>query len=260
MISVRSLLAASALALCVLGSAEATGSGVPTPDDEAALRWGPYRPNLYFGVRPQIPNTLLMGLMWSSGESRDAMVRSTSPGVLGARHAADNCRDLRDTCEQGDKMAGYGWTMYDTRAGGVQMIHDEGNFVDLKTEFVKTADGGSWGVRVTGVPAPDAPSGEVKTTVVFHVALEGLSGGGTGPPSKSLVCEKSDAVEAGRRVAAVCEGNDPALGGFQIRVFESRQTQLVQESTVRSLRVPEGRIWKAKGESWSPLAGLPFRG
>lgn len=32
--------------------------------------WGPYRPNLYFGVRPQIPETLLMGLIWASGDDR----------------------------------------------------------------------------------------------------------------------------------------------------------------------------------------------
>lgn len=41
--------------------------------------WGPYRPNLYFGVRPQIPETFLMGLMWASGESRDEILESTYP-------------------------------------------------------------------------------------------------------------------------------------------------------------------------------------
>jgi mannosyl-oligosaccharide glucosidase len=38
--------------------------------------WGPYRPNLYFGVRPQVPETLLMGLMWASGDSRDKLLSS----------------------------------------------------------------------------------------------------------------------------------------------------------------------------------------
>jgi hypothetical protein len=33
--------------------------------DNSSLVWGPYRPNLYFGVRPRIPRTLLMGLMWA---------------------------------------------------------------------------------------------------------------------------------------------------------------------------------------------------
>lgn len=30
-----------------------------------SLLWGPYRPNLYFGVRPRVPNSLLAGLLWS---------------------------------------------------------------------------------------------------------------------------------------------------------------------------------------------------
>lgn len=32
---------------------------------DQSLLWGPYRPNLYFGVRPRVPNSLLAGLMWS---------------------------------------------------------------------------------------------------------------------------------------------------------------------------------------------------
>lgn len=30
-----------------------------------SLLWGPYRPNLYFGVRPRIPKSLMTGLLWS---------------------------------------------------------------------------------------------------------------------------------------------------------------------------------------------------
>lgn len=30
-----------------------------------SLLWGPYRPNLYFGVRPRIPKSLMAGLMWA---------------------------------------------------------------------------------------------------------------------------------------------------------------------------------------------------
>jgi hypothetical protein len=32
----------------------------------SSLLWGPYRPNLYFGVRPRIPQSLLTGLMWAN--------------------------------------------------------------------------------------------------------------------------------------------------------------------------------------------------
>ena len=30
-----------------------------------SLLWGPYKPNLYFGVRPKIPKSLSAGLMWA---------------------------------------------------------------------------------------------------------------------------------------------------------------------------------------------------
>lgn len=52
--------------------------------------WGPYRPNLYFGVRPQIPETFLMGLMWASGESRDKMLKSTYPPPNGTPYVTTN--------------------------------------------------------------------------------------------------------------------------------------------------------------------------
>lgn len=54
-----------------------TGSSVSAQEDETVLNselsrannqslfWGPYRPNLYFGVRPRIPKSLLGALLWS---------------------------------------------------------------------------------------------------------------------------------------------------------------------------------------------------
>lgn len=33
-----------------------------------SLLWGPYRPNLYFGVRPRLPKSLSTGLLWSMVE------------------------------------------------------------------------------------------------------------------------------------------------------------------------------------------------
>lgn len=34
-----------------------------------SLLWGTYRPNLYFGTRPRIPESLLTGIMWFSGDN-----------------------------------------------------------------------------------------------------------------------------------------------------------------------------------------------
>lgn len=33
-------------------------------NDSNSLLWGTYRPNLYFGLRPRIPQSLMTGLMW----------------------------------------------------------------------------------------------------------------------------------------------------------------------------------------------------
>lgn len=53
--------------------------------------WGPYRPNLYFGVRPQIPETLLMGLIWASGDDRNRLVDSMSPPNNSQRPPSTQC-------------------------------------------------------------------------------------------------------------------------------------------------------------------------
>lgn len=41
-----------------------------------SLLWGPYKPNLYFGVRPRLPNSLSAGLMWSKVEDYNSVQRS----------------------------------------------------------------------------------------------------------------------------------------------------------------------------------------
>ena len=42
------------------------------------LLWGPYRPNLYFGVRPRIPKSLTTGLMWAKVDDYQTVQQSTS--------------------------------------------------------------------------------------------------------------------------------------------------------------------------------------
>lgn len=36
-----------------------------TRANNQSLLWGPYRPNLYFGVRPRIPKSLISALLWA---------------------------------------------------------------------------------------------------------------------------------------------------------------------------------------------------
>ena len=53
-----------------------------------SLLWGPYRSNLYFGIRPRIPKSLLAGLLWTKVDDYATVQNSTSgrrtgPGMLG---------------------------------------------------------------------------------------------------------------------------------------------------------------------------------
>ncbi len=47
-----------------------------------SLLWGPYRPNLYFGVRPRIPKSLMTGLMWGKVDTYADFQHCASPTVL----------------------------------------------------------------------------------------------------------------------------------------------------------------------------------
>lgn len=38
-------------------------------------------------------------------------------------------------------MVGYGWEEYDVRTGGNQVIRDQGNMIDIQTQFVKVEGG-----------------------------------------------------------------------------------------------------------------------
>ncbi|KAK0643831.1 glycoside hydrolase family 63 protein [Cercophora newfieldiana] len=183
--------------------------------------WGPYRPNLYFGVRPQVTDTLLMGLMWASGENRQRMLTT-----------------LRDTCEQDDGMQGYGWEFYDTRTGGSQVIHDTQLHLDLATNFLKSKDGKNWAVRIVGTPKKGTT--DVKTTIILHTAVEKEISDG----SKSLVCENKSKSKTG--VEATCLGDIAALGKFELQVLGDERNNILQDVVVNSVRVPEEEIWQAK--------------
>lgn len=43
-----------------------------------SLLWGPYRPNLYFGVKPRIPKSLSTGLLWAKVDDYQSVQQSTS--------------------------------------------------------------------------------------------------------------------------------------------------------------------------------------
>ncbi|RDB24187.1 putative mannosyl-oligosaccharide glucosidase [Hypsizygus marmoreus] len=196
------------------------------------LLWGPYRPNLYFGLRPRIPQSLMTGLMWFGTHDYQSISKT--------RHA----------CEQGDKLDSYSWTEYDTREGGVQVIQDSANNVKITTEFLKIAGGdhgGSWAARIKGEPIkPDVPS---RISTIFYFGLEGLGG---------LEME-TDENDNGIKGEFKLSGSTPELDDFVIRVVDGPNNKAVthgphsqafEERIARThyvgQPVPSGNIWQAK--------------
>ncbi|KAF2688499.1 glycoside hydrolase family 63 protein [Lentithecium fluviatile CBS 122367] len=202
-----------------------------------SLLWGPYRPNLYFGVRPRIPKSLMGGLLWTRVE--DHTVQHT----------------FRHTCEQ-HELDGYGWDEYDVRSGGRQTIHDPANHIDITTEFIKFPGGehgGSWGARIKGTPREDA-SPDLKTTVIWYNTLEGLG---------SLVAE-GDIEETGTEGDVVLKGQTVELGSFELKITEGKgdhpQTghpsyndKPLDRTLVYSGQVPDDALWQTKAVLFAQL-------
>ena len=199
-----------------------------------SLLWGPYRPNLYFGVRPKQPSSFITGLMWGRVEDFNSIQHT-----------------IRYTCEQGDDMQGYGWDAYDPRTGGVQTMHDKGNGIDLETSFVKFEQG--WGARIKGTVREDAENGQSQKTSLWLLAgLEGLG---------SLEVQDAEAnEELGFDGNVVLKGETNELGEFKVTVSEpegqnshpkhvhpSYQTKPLDRTFVHSVQVPGEAIWQAKG-------------
>ena len=215
-----------------------------------SLLWGPYRPNLYFGVRPRVPESLSLGLLWAKVEEYNTV--------------QDN---FRYTCEQHEGMAGYGWEKYDPRVGGVQTIHDRGNEIDISTAFFKDTSseagdkGGNWGVRIKGVPRESARK-DLKTTVVLNVNLEGKPGVFSHLEVKKPKEEGTDWFVGDVEL----EGETPGLGGFAITVkgdegtgnkhpehgHPSGMSKSLDRTLVNSKMLEPETIWQSK-RLYSPL-------
>jgi mannosyl-oligosaccharide glucosidase len=244
-------------ALCAAFAFLASASDLLTLETESnnTLLWGPYRPNLYFGVRPRIPESLSLGLLWARVEDYNSVQEN-----------------FRYTCEQDSSMGSYGWESYDARSGGVQSIHDKGNEIDITTSFFKDASGdkgGNWGVRIRGVPREGAKK-DLKTTVVVNVNLEGKYG-----VFSNLEVKRP--VEAGEgdtdwfKGDVVLEGETPGLGGFRLEVKGDEGTEnkhpvyshpsyaqkSLDRTLVNSKVLAEDTIWQSK-RTVSPLLSSSF--
>ncbi|KAG0705211.1 glycoside hydrolase [Suillus ampliporus] len=196
------------------------------------LIWGAYRPNLYFGLRPRLPQSLMTGLMWFGTQNYQSIAK--------ARHA----------CDQGDGLDSYTWTHFDPRQGGVQILQDSQNNVEITTELLKVPGGlhgGSWAARIKGAPIdPMRPS---RISTIFYLGLEGLGG----------VDMVTDESENGIDGPVDFSGTTPDLGDFTIRIVDAPDNEAVTtgphseafeerlgKTHVAGLRLSPGQLWTAK--------------
>ncbi|EEQ30320.1 Processing alpha glucosidase I [Microsporum canis] len=198
------------------------------------LLWGPYRPNLYFGVRPRIPKSLLMGLLWAKVDDYST--------------AQDN---FRHTCEQNEGMEGYGWEEYDIRKGGRQTIHDSRNTIDLTIDFIKVPggdNGGSWGARIKGVPRPDAAPDQ-PSTVIFYAGMEGMGNLGLSNEPNELGYE-GDVRLAGKTMSlgdfTIDITRGPDTNAYPERVHPSYDEKPLDRTIVSSMNVRPEALWQGK--------------
>jgi mannosyl-oligosaccharide glucosidase len=149
-------------------------------------------------------------------------------------------QDLRHTCEQSDDMAGYGWTAYDARKGGMQIVNDTGNSLDLITQFAKASNderGGRWGLRVKGIPR--TPAGDrQKATVIFYLGSE--------DPESRTQCTTLHQIDSSNS-DVVCEGTMVSMPNFKVQITDDQAiSDSSQRTSVHSLTVPADTIWQAR--------------
>lgn len=188
---------------------------VVSADD--SLLWGPYRPGLYFGMRPRLPESLVSGLMW---------YETSSFNGLGA---------LRHECKNTDDVSRFGWTAYDPRVGGQQVIYDHENRVNLTTELVKSEDGAAWEVRIRG----DQASTNV-LNLVWYTSLETV----TEPSSTEFLAlskrTKGKLTEAGIDGDIDLIGSSDSLGGpFRMRISAGKGAKPTHKHPLAALKPSE---------------------
>ncbi|KAG0053545.1 Processing alpha glucosidase I [Gryganskiella cystojenkinii] len=138
------------------GHANGFSSAQTAAAQNQSLLWGVYRPNLYFGTRPRLPNSVMTGLMWFGTQDYSGL---------------DN---IRHGCEEGDKFEKYGWLKHDGRSFGVQQLKDTRNNVELTTDFIKIPGGehgGSWGARISGKPIREGEP--MSISAIYYMGLDG---------------------------------------------------------------------------------------
>ncbi|SPO00786.1 related to ER glucosidase I [Cephalotrichum gorgonifer] len=204
-----------------------------------SMLWGPYKPNVYFGVRPRVAEGLWSSLMWANLNTYDKINKA-----------------FRYTCEQHQGLAGYGWDEYDLRRGGVETIRDEANQIDITVSFVKVDEGdhgGNWAARIKGVPRPDAPE-DLITMIAYYIASESgnldIQDISSGPGFEGNVAFTGASPVLGNYKLVVTKGK----GNHPESSHELADERPLDLTAVVSAELPSEILWQAKQVAFKQLS------
>lgn len=201
---------------------------------EQEMRWGSYRPNVYFGMAMKEEEKVLTGLMWGSGMGVDQM---------------------RHTCDHGDRLQRFGWKAHDGRSFGEHEVEDQLHGMRVVASFAKVearhSTGGSWANRVTASRIPSVAAVDPPSVVfAYYITLPSGCSGSLREVSRAGVS------------SVLLEGHCASLGEFSFIVRERDLTdpqEIVSHPTnIRypteppdlskfhyvGMRVEEGTQWK----------------
>ncbi|KAK3817760.1 MAG: glycoside hydrolase [Benniella sp.] len=182
-----------------------------------SLYWGIYRPNLYFGTRPRLPDTVMTGLMWFGTEDFTGL---------------DN---IRHGCEERDKFEKYGWLKADGRTFGIQQLKDTNNNVEFTTEFIKVpggSHGGSWGARISGKPLREGEP--MSIAAQYYIGIDG----------EGHLDLNGDTFVAQSPI--VFGGDAKDLGDFEFALEQTKGANKADPIRFFGARMPQGTLWRIK--------------
>ncbi|WFD21568.1 mannosyl-oligosaccharide glucosidase [Malassezia equina] len=200
------------LALCTVASAAVA------IDSNTSTVWGTYRPQLFFGLRPQVPRSLVTGLAWFSTADYE--------------HASV----LRHSASDNEGIETFKWIYHDGRNFGVQEIVDRKYNYRLETSFVKAAhehgQPGHWAVRVRGTVLDESFPAALST--FFYVGSE-------------------DSESSFTLLDGQLHGSD--LGGFFVRThdLQGQPAEAAPTHAFTAKRVPSQDVWRGKDHILSDM-------
>jgi mannosyl-oligosaccharide glucosidase len=202
------------------------------------MKWGSYRPGVFFGMKTRSTKPFITGLIWNRGD--------TAHGIRNIRHQSEMNQHIS-----------YGWDMHDGKSFGVQTIVDRENSLILTTEMVKSdgssngdntvTRGGDWTVRITGKHKKggnEFPEQPAYISLAFYFGFENDAdsfriSGVEGTRSKGIPSP------------IIMTGESEDLGPFSIYVKDSIQSNpdtnpISQSFNFIGAKLPAKEIWKVK--------------